>query len=334
MRGRASVTAQPRNAVRLMLRGAELIAISAAVLFGIPQPASADCVLWDLNGQWEFWQSNKTKATFELQQDGAGKIVGKGHFYTKAPDGTSFGEAGEGTVTGNMAGNRFSVVAKWSAAKSGEYSGEIGPEGQLSGFTSDLQRPEVRATWHEWAGRRAKCMTAQTPPSTRTDPHYQQDTNMPGNDLRSFETTKGADAECSIACANDAKCKAWTWVKPGIQAAKGKCWLKHAVPNAVADTCCISGLRGNVIKAQGKPAKVIKANPVSKALDPVDIFNSPTDPRHVLGAMPTGAKGTPVEHHPHGWCRLDRIDKSDPPGIVSGWVADDHLSGCKVPPTP
>ena len=205
---------------------AGLVAISGAILCGLgaAAPASAACMLWDLNGQWEFWQSNKAKATFELQQDAAGKIVGKGRFESEGPDkiGTSFGEAGDGPVTGTMAGNRFTFVAKWDRGKGGEYRGEIGPEGQLSGVTSDLQRPEVKATWHEWAGRRAKCMTAQTPPSTRTDPHYQQGTNMPGNDLRSFETTKGADAECSVACANDAKCRAWTWVKPGHPGGQGE----------------------------------------------------------------------------------------------------------------
>jgi hypothetical protein len=40
----------------------------------------------------------------------------------------------------------------------GEYTGEIGPKGELEGATVDLAHPQNKATWHEWAARRAKCL--------------------------------------------------------------------------------------------------------------------------------------------------------------------------------
>ncbi len=85
------------------------------------------------------------------------------------------------------------------------------------------------------------------------DPKYQKNTDMPGSDYSSFETTKAADAECSIACSKDERCVAWTWVRPGIQAPKGKCWLKNAEPAAVANNCCISGLKSKYRLLGKKP---------------------------------------------------------------------------------
>jgi hypothetical protein len=46
--------------------------------------------------------------------------------------------------------------------------------------------------------------------------------------------------------------------------------------------------------------------------------------------MLAGGKGRAVERHPHGWCRLEAIDKTNPPGIV-GWIAEDHLTTGKCP---
>jgi hypothetical protein len=48
-------------------------------------------------------------------------------------------------------------------------------------------------------------------------------------------------ASCIRACYEDARCAAWTYVKPGIQAPGAQCWLKNTVPQAVSDDCCVSG---------------------------------------------------------------------------------------------
>jgi hypothetical protein len=64
--------------------------------------------------------------------------------------------------------------------------------------------------------------------------------NYPGSDYSSFETTN--PVECQDRClAEPGTCRAWTWVKPGIQNPGGNCWLKSQVPEPAFDSCCISG---------------------------------------------------------------------------------------------
>ena len=68
--------------------------------------------------------------------------------------------------------------------------------------------------------------------------------NQPGSDYANFN----ADSwfVCRNTCGGDSRCKAWTWVKPGIQGPAGHCWLKHRVPALVKDACCNSGSRENI----------------------------------------------------------------------------------------
>ena len=69
----------------------------------------------------------------------------------------------------------------------------------------------------------------------------ENNTNRPGSDYRNYET--GADPnQCRNDCANDPTCRAFTWVRPGVQGANAHCWLKSAVPNASANNCCVSGV--------------------------------------------------------------------------------------------
>lgn len=65
--------------------------------------------------------------------------------------------------------------------------------------------------------------------------------DYPGNDYKSFYMDKDSWPDCKSACENDAKCKAWTYVKPGYQGPKGRCYLKDALPKSVQNKCCVSG---------------------------------------------------------------------------------------------
>jgi hypothetical protein len=65
--------------------------------------------------------------------------------------------------------------------------------------------------------------------------------DRPGADFRTLPG--GSFQECQTACAVDATCRAWTWVKPGVQGPQGKCWLKNGVPNVVHNDCCTSGVK-------------------------------------------------------------------------------------------
>ncbi len=67
-------------------------------------------------------------------------------------------------------------------------------------------------------------------------------TDRPGADIRpGFDVA--TVSSCERSCRLDATCKAYTFVKPGIQAASARCWLKHTTPARVANSCCVSGVR-------------------------------------------------------------------------------------------
>ena len=66
--------------------------------------------------------------------------------------------------------------------------------------------------------------------------------DIPGDDYRNFPID-GAVAACQDTCARDSACKAWTWVKPGVQNAKAMCWLKNGVPAPVANLNATSGIK-------------------------------------------------------------------------------------------
>lgn len=63
-----------------------------------------------------------------------------------------------------------------------------------------------------------------------------------GSNYRSFGMSKSAiPSQCRNACLNDPRCKAWTFVKIGIQGPNPRCWLKDSVPQAEQNVCCVSG---------------------------------------------------------------------------------------------
>jgi PAN domain len=69
----------------------------------------------------------------------------------------------------------------------------------------------------------------------------EQGTNRFGGDYTNRDL---ATAQlCQQACASEAQCKAWTWVKPGVQGQIAKCWLKNSVPAASKNDCCTSGVK-------------------------------------------------------------------------------------------
>ena len=48
---------------------------------------------------------------------------------------------------------------------------------------------------------------------------------------------------CETACAANAECRAYTWVKPGVQDGGAICWLKSAPAPRFRSDCCVSGFR-------------------------------------------------------------------------------------------
>ena len=72
------------------------------------------------------------------------------------------------------------------------------------------------------------------------------DTDRPGADYRSFHTREGPGV-CQEVCADDPRCRAYTYIKPGYymrhKVIYGWCFLKSAVPEPVGNDCCVSGVK-------------------------------------------------------------------------------------------
>ena len=84
----------------------------------------------------------------------------------------------------------------------------------------------------------------------------EHDTNYYGmdyNDGRLPRENCGPEC-CRDACRKDPKCKAYTWVKPGVQGPTARCWLKHGVPGKSTDHNTISGRK--VVSGPSPPPTV------------------------------------------------------------------------------
>jgi hypothetical protein len=68
-------------------------------------------------------------------------------------------------------------------------------------------------------------------------------TNRYGNDYRNIIMDIPDPELCRSECEKDPKCRAFTYVKPGVQGPKARCWLKDRVPAPSANSSCISGVK-------------------------------------------------------------------------------------------
>ena len=73
----------------------------------------------------------------------------------------------------------------------------------------------------------------------------EQNTDRAGSDYSNVTLPSGSGpAQCESLCnADPGHCKAWTFVKPGVQDVNPRCWLKNAVPPKTSNNCCVSGVR-------------------------------------------------------------------------------------------
>jgi len=81
------------------------------------------------------------------------------------------------------------------------------------------------------------------PPPPPLPPGAQYGTDRTGNDYDSFALSAPDPNDCYDACQNDPNCKAWSYVRPGVQGPKARCYLKNPAPPAVGNPCCISGAK-------------------------------------------------------------------------------------------
>ena len=72
----------------------------------------------------------------------------------------------------------------------------------------------------------------------------ERDRDRMGSDFANFDLPMADPQLCEDSCATDSKCKAYTYVRPGIQHSEhARCWLKDSVPPFKISSCCVSGVK-------------------------------------------------------------------------------------------
>lgn len=85
-------------------------------------------------------------------------------------------------------------------------------------------------------------------------PAMEDRTDRAGADYRRFPLSERAPAACQQACRDDpGTCRAWTYVRPGVQGPQAICYLKKEMPAPTANGCCISGVERKVVALGKKP---------------------------------------------------------------------------------
>jgi hypothetical protein len=120
------------------------------------------------------------------------------------------------------------------------YRGE-GEAKHLAGMIVAVQGAQLSALPQSWlnsiigpiVSKPTRAPASMAPPS--------ENVNLPLADY-AFASTTGVQT-CATLCQNDGRCRAYSYVLPGVQGATGMCWLKYQVPTAARDRCCISGVK-------------------------------------------------------------------------------------------
>jgi hypothetical protein len=77
---------------------------------------------------------------------------------------------------------------------------------------------------------------------TTSPARFEPNVDRPGLDYRSFDLASPDPAQCANACSGEPECRAYTYVNPGLQGPKARCWLKNGIPGQRPDKCCTSGV--------------------------------------------------------------------------------------------
>jgi hypothetical protein len=72
---------------------------------------------------------------------------------------------------------------------------------------------------------------------------FEPNIDRPGQDYAHYSNAR-EPRECKEFCDTDADCKSWTFVVRGVQGPEALCYFKDGIPNAQANDCCTSGVKG------------------------------------------------------------------------------------------
>ena len=116
------------------------------------------------------------------------------------------------------------------------------------------------------------------------------DMDRPGSDFTNFDLASASPELCRDACASDASCQAYTYVKPGQLGLRARCSLKNTVPSSVPSGCCVSGVKGYASAppppASAFPPAIPAPAPAPPPLQPVVYAPLPAPPAQSAGMPP------------------------------------------------
>jgi hypothetical protein len=72
-----------------------------------------------------------------------------------------------------------------------------------------------------------------------------------GSDYRDFDLDEADPSQCQKVCAENDRCKAFTYVKPGMQGNAARCWLKDEVAGRSEAPGLVSGIKGGASQKSG-----------------------------------------------------------------------------------
>lgn len=100
----------------------------------------------------------------------------------------------------------------------------------------------------------------------------EDNTDRPGWDYQRLVLGNlGVPNHCQDRCkAESDRCRAWTFVRRGVQGPSAVCYLKTAQPDAKANACCVSGLNKKVVGLGKKPPASSGDGPDAAAPDEPD----------------------------------------------------------------
>ena len=99
--------------------------------------------------------------------------------------------------------------------------------------------------------------------------------------------------------------------------------LEYSGPDKRCLKC--TRIEGCLIDKGGGPRSESPIAREAEAKNDVDIYDSPVEPRKVIGMMRKDQEVPVFEMHPDGWAKLKFPATPDFPSGGFGWVANDHL---------
>jgi hypothetical protein len=116
----------------------------------------------------------------------------------------------------------------------------------------DACQRESQCKAYTWTGVWCYLKNAASPPSPSLGMisglrrGLEVNVDRPGNDLRVINLPFGTPEACQAECQKESRCAAFTYGAQGLDNNHPRCWLKSAVPPAVAnpDDGLVSGVRG------------------------------------------------------------------------------------------